>query len=68
MMSTGLGLSFVALILAQACPPHSTLKKGTCGVFNCIDRSKGKIVGDLPCRIGTRSHQPVGESTARVFC
>ncbi|CEL57647.1 hypothetical protein RSOLAG1IB_02390 [Rhizoctonia solani AG-1 IB] len=48
MMSTGLGLSFVALILAQACPPHSTLKKGTCGVCNCIDRSKGKIVNPQP--------------------
>lgn len=33
-----LGLTFIGHILAQACPPGSTLKKGVCGVCNCVQR------------------------------
>ncbi|CAE6413541.1 unnamed protein product [Rhizoctonia solani] len=40
MMSVALGLSFVTQTTAQACPPGSTLKKGACGVCNCIKQKE----------------------------
>ncbi|KAG8709293.1 hypothetical protein FRC08_018428 [Ceratobasidium sp. 394] len=39
-INTVLGLAFVSLVVAQACPPGATLRKGACGVCDCVKRGR----------------------------